>query len=223
MEPKDYFYSLLAINPIYETEDRFFEPFWIFKYRFQSLHRHWVLNKEFIQYHVNLLKEVESNVTAEFEVLFSETVEVDIEYFPEYLRLSTISFSLSLIENLLGCLSEQVSKDLGIKINLEKKPMPYINKYLLWLTRGCGIEINIDKSLWKSLDAIRELRNRFLHKIDRDIPCQVKKVISEMVSSALCDDETIPDTFVDDALKEIAGLVKEIELAYIRFYDKQNS
>lgn len=76
--------------------------------------------------------------------------------------------------------------------------------------------------MWKSLDAIREIRNRFIHRIDRDIPEQVKRVIGEMVSSAIDDEKLISDEFVDASLIKIAELVKIIEIAYIQFYDNVN-
>jgi hypothetical protein len=221
MKPDDYFYKILEINSFYETEDVVIEPFWEFKYRFQSLQRHWELNKAYISNHISILKNVEGDGSAEFYDVFSETVGVDIEYFPEYLRLSTISFSLSLVENLLGDLCEEVAKDLGMEIDLDKRPLPYINKYILWLTRGCGLEIAIDKSMWKSLDAIREVRNRFIHKIDRDLADQIKKVISEMVSSTL--EGEITDEFVGASFSRLADLVKTIELAYIKFYEAQKA
>ncbi len=222
MEPNEYFYKLLEIDPIYEAKDRFFKPFWEFKYRFQSLQRHWELNKDYLNNHISILKNVKRDGSAEFDDIFSETAGVDIEYFPEYLRLSTISFSISLVENLLESLSEELAKDLGIDIDLDKRPLPYINKYILWLTRGCGIQITIDKSIWKSLDAIREMRNRFIHRIHRDIPEEVRKVISEMVSSSVDNDSCITDEFVDASLSKLAKLVKIIELAYIKFYDRKN-
>ena len=222
MEPDEYFYKLLEIDPIYETEVQFFEPFTEFKYRFQSLQRHWVLNKDYIRNHISILKSVEGDGTAELGDIFSETVEVDIEYFPEYLRLSTISFSLSLVENLLGSLSKEISKDLGIAIVLDERKMPYIDKYMLWFTRGCGMEIVLDKSINKSLNAIREMRNRFIHEIDRDIPEEVKKVIREMVSPAFTDEKSITDDFVDVSLQKLSQLVKNIELAYIKFYGDNN-
>ena len=219
MDSNEYFYKMLEIDPIYETENQFFESFWEFKYRFQSLQRHWELNKVFISNHISILSNTEGDGSAEFDIAFSETAEVDIEYFPEYLRLSTISFSLSLVENLLGSLSEEIAKDLGCAIELDKRPLPYIDKYILWLVRGCGLDITIDKSIRKSLEAIRELRNRFIHRIDRDIPDQVKKVISEMVSITFDDEKSVTDEFVDASLLKLAELVKEIELAYIKFYD----
>jgi len=193
IEPNDYFYKLLEIEPIYVTEDRFFEPFWTFKYRIQSLQRHWELNKDYMKNHISILKKVEGNGSAEFMEMFSETAGIDIDYFPEYLRLSTISFSLSLFENLLGSLSDEIANDLGIKVDLDNRPLPYINKYILWLTRGCGLDITINKSLWKNLDAIREMRNRFIHRIDRDIPIQINKIISEMVSTAIDEKNPISD------------------------------
>jgi hypothetical protein len=219
-EPNEYFYKLLEIDPIYETENVMFEPFWDFKYRFQSLQRHWVFNRDFISWHISTLNKVEGDGSAEFYDIFSETAEVDIEYFPDYLRSSTITFSLSLVENLLGCLSEEVAKDLGIKVDLDNRNIPYIDKHILWFTRGCGMEINMEKSARKSLNAIREIRNRFIHRIDRDIPDQIKKTIDEMVPSSIGGDNVITDEFVDTALYKLADLVKEIELAYIKFHEK---
>ena len=135
--------------------------------------------------------------------------------------MSTISFSLSLVENLLGSLSEEIAKNTGKDVVLDKRPLPFLNKYILWLTRGCGIDIEIDKTLWKSLDAIRELRNRFIHKIDRDIPNEVRKVISDMVEAAVEGDNPVTDNFVDVSLEKLASIVKKVELAYIQFYENQ--
>jgi hypothetical protein len=223
MRPNDYFYKLLEIDLYYETENQFFMPFWEFKYRFQSLQRHWELNKAYLNTHISILNSVEGDESAEFKDIFSETANIDIEYFPEYLRLSTISFSLSLLESLLGRLSEEVAKDMGVNIELDVRPLPYINKYILWLTRGCGLDIRIDKSLWKDLDAIREIRNRFIHRVDREISDQLKKVISEMMQSTINGKNQVTDEFVDVSLKKIAAIVKKIELAYIDYYDKQKS
>lgn len=223
MEPNEYFYKILQIEPIYKVEGYAYRSFYEFESRFQSLQRHWQLNKSYISSHISILERVRGDGSAEFDHLFSETVGFDMNYFPEYLRLSTISFALSLVENLLGTLSEEIAEDLNVNIDLDKKQMPYVNKYILWLVRGCGIQISIDKILWKNLDAIREMRNRFIHRIDRDIPDQVKKIIGEMVSSVINDDNIITDEFVDASFVTISKIVKKIELAYIKFCEEQHS
>jgi hypothetical protein len=214
----DAFSKTLLAELSYEAEPEFHEPFWNFMYRFQSLERHWQLSKEFFSRHISDLEQTPDDGEDGFAEIFSETAEVDMNYFPEYLRLSTISFSLSLVENLLSDLSEEISKSQRKVYQPDSRNIPYINKYILWLTRGCGIEIAIDKSIWRKLDAIRELRNRFIHKIDRDISDNVKKVMSDMISEASSQGEDITDQFVDAALETLALLVKEIELSYIDYY-----
>lgn len=218
MSPDEYLFEQLDTEPYYEAEEYFFEPFWQFMYRFQSLQRHWELSKGIIGQHVRLLSEFQGDGSAEVADLYWEVAAVDIEFFPEYLRLSTISFALSLVENLLGSVSEEVAKDLNVEIELDTRPLPHINKYLLWLTRGCDLNIELDKDVWKSLDAIRELRNRFMHKIDRDIPEQIRETMSEMVATAIDNSQPVNDEFVDSCLWRLARLVKVIELAYIEFY-----
>ncbi len=220
-DPNDYFYNLLLIDPIYETEDQYIAPFWEFKYRFQSLQRHWELNKVYLQHHISNLQTVTGDGTAEYDLAYSESASVDIEYFPEYLRLSTISFSLALVEQLIGSLCEEIAHDTGASIEFKKRQLPYINKYVNWLISSCGIDIDIEKKLWKNLDAIRELRNRFIHKIDRDIPEDIKKTIGEMVSEVGDDANLVTDEFVNKSLLQLATLVKKIEVAYIRYYNNQ--
>ncbi len=201
--------------------DRALEPFWDFAYRFQSLQRHWELNKDFLESHSALIDQVEFDGSAEMEDIFDETVGVDKDYFPEYLRLSTLSISLSLIENLLGDLSEHIAEESGVPIKLDERPMPFINKHILWLTRGCGLEFEMPTEVNKRLEAMRELRNRFLHRIGRDIPEEIQKVIGEMVSSATDGEANVTNDFIETAMSELADLAERIELAYWQFSDSK--
>jgi hypothetical protein len=214
------FMHILQIEPLYETEPTFFEPFWNFMYRFQSLHRHWELSREYFELYLSDLGNEKGDGSAEFATVYSETAGIDQSYFPEYLRLSTISFSLSLVENLLSEIAENIATESGKTVDLDSRPLPNINKYILWLTRNCGIEIEINKDEWKRLDAIRELRNRFIHKIDRDIPEQVKREINQMVSVKSKAEALITDELVENSLKSLGSLVKKIELSYINHYDQ---
>lgn len=217
MDPNRYFAKLLAIEPYYEAEHVFFPAFWDFAYRFQSLQRHWELNKGFLQSHFELLRKVPDDSSAELADARSETVDVDAEYFFEYVRLSTLSISLSLVENMLGQLSEEVAKDRGKEVQLDTRPLPYIDKHILWLTRGCGLEIVLPKEVRKRLDVLRALRNRFVHRIDRDLPMDIQNVFGKMLKEVGIEGRTVTDDFIDLSLRQIADLVKRVELAYISY------
>jgi hypothetical protein len=123
---------------------------------------------------------------------------------------------------MLNGLSIEIAADQELEVILPDKNIPYINKYILWFAKGCGIELNIDKSIWKSLDAIRAVRNKFIHQIDRDIPENIQKVISEMASSTIDSKQVINDEFVDESLNKLAELAKRVELAHIKYYKKNH-
>lgn len=222
MKPKDYFLNVLLIENIYNPEPEFHRPFYDFSYRFQSLYRNWILYKDFNENHINLLEQAENeeNECAEYYDIHSKVAQVDIEFFPIHLRGSIISLSLSSVENLLIELAEEIAKDLDKPIELDSRDMPFINKYLLWFTRTCKIEIPVNKEQNKKLDAIREVRNRFIHNLSRDIPENIKKTIDEMTNNISNHKFVVNDEFVDQSLKEISTLVKNIELSYSDFYNK---
>ena len=220
MKPEEYFDRILLIEPLYEPEDRFCEPFYYFAQRFQSLQRHWELNKDFLEAHSSLVEQVELDSSEKADV-FDMTSGVDLDYFPQYVRLSTLSISLSLVENVLGDISEQIAVESGVPFILDERNIPYIDKHILWLTRGCGLELTIPKELRKRLTASRELRNRFLHHISRDIPEDIQKVIGEMVSSATADEANVTNDFIEVAMIDLAEMTKRVELAYWQFSDSK--
>lgn len=221
MNPKDYFLDQLSISELYQPELVLHLPFWEFMYRIESLNRYWTLNKTVSSKHIEILTNAgkANDESAEYYDMFWETAKVDIEYFPELLRSSTLSIALSFLETLLESVSTIVAKDLDVEINYDKRDIPYIHKYILWLTKGCGLQVAISKENNKRLDAIRAVRNRYIHQIDRDLPENIKKTVSEMINSSSETEMVINDDFVDQALNEICSLVKVIELSYIRFYD----
>lgn len=239
-----------AVDNIFHPNPDFAIPcFWEFGYRYNSLYRHWQLNKEFIEKRIteikNYPKELSEDVengrkkyfeekasgvvhdkntqlffendwSTELMMDYSENMEPDIDFFPEFMKASTLSMALSTFENLLGELSEEVAKELKIEVNLPNKPMPYINRYLSWFTKGCGLEIELSKENNKKLDAIREIRNKFIHRISRDIPKNIQDTISNMVKSTETDD-LISNQFIEHSLLEISDLASKLESAYIKF------
>lgn len=223
MGSSDRFFDSLDIEPVFDACERFLHPFYEFASRIQSLQRHWHFSKEFIEHHIAELSRTPDDGSAEWSMAYAEVAEVDIEFFPNYLRGATIAICFSLFESMLGKVSDEVAKDMGVEIAFEKKTLPYINRYVLWLSRSCGLEIQIDKQLWKELDAVRELRNQFIHRMDRDLPPQIRKTL-EALSQELPDAEfSIADDHVDLTFRTMANMAKRVELAYWQSYDMRET
>jgi hypothetical protein len=78
----------------------------------------------------------------------------DREHFETYLCAATLSHLLALIETLLAELVREFEIEASKSLDDETKPMPYINRYVSFLRRSCGLPVEIDKSVWKRLDVL---------------------------------------------------------------------
>jgi len=220
MGNSDLFSQSVMIAPIYKAELRFLLPF--YESRLESLHRHWVFSKEFITSHLTELGNTSEDGSAGFQNTFDDVAKTDIDLFPSYLRGSTITLCFSLFETLLGDVADEVASDLGEEVSFEERQLPYINRYIRWLNNVGGLHIEVEKKQWKELDAVRELRNRFIHRMDRDLPEQIRKTLKAIQPSDDGQEFTIDDDFVDLTFRTMADLAKRIELAYWSFFDSHN-
>ena len=108
-----YMESLFQIETYNTIEEVWTEPFPEFMYRYQSLQRHWPMSRALVTKSLKLgRRNFIDDGSAEAQDFYSETVESNLDYFPQYLRGSTISIALALIENLLNGLGEAVAKEL---------------------------------------------------------------------------------------------------------------
>lgn len=215
---REYFYNQLLIEDIFEPEDRVVPAVWEFSYNFNSLYRYWLNIRSVLELHVNTLNSAaEGDGSAEFDDVFSETAGVDVEFMPKYLRLSTISFALALVESLLSDLSEWAAEQKGMTVDLPSGKLPYMNKYLVWLVNDCGLALKIDNSLMESLDTLRRLRNQFLHKLSGDIPAHLTNVMSDVISDVVDETNTVTDEVVEHCFSRLAEFAKSVELACDEF------
>jgi len=213
----------LEVYDIYEPGARFLKTFYEFAYRINSLNRYWVTTRSFIGRHMSGLRAVKTDGSAETDIFNGEIFLSDQEHFPEFLRGAILSHSLAALENMLDDVAAEVASDLGAKVELDHRPLPYINRYMLFLTRNCGLNLVISKDLWKQLDAIRELRNRYIHKLDRDLPAQIKSTLEDIAGEIRLDDTLVDDVFVDHGLIVVAELGMAVETAFWQWYESRET
>ena len=191
------------------------EAFWNFAYRLNSLHRYWLNTGRHIQSYLTDLKKLRTGYGCEEAELFCEG---DEEYFLEFLRGSILSHSLTLLEVLLSDVAKDVTAVIATPTEVEgrsdEKRLPYINRYLLFLTRTCGFQIDIPTGLWSELDAIRELRNRYIHKLDRDLPTQIQNTLARMATEVRTAEKPVDDSFVHSSMTVVADIGQTLEYAY---------
>lgn len=217
----DPFNNAFESEPIFQPSERFLQAFYEFASRLNSLQRHWEFSRGFIAGYLSDLKTVQTDGSAEMEDVKDEFVLSDQEYFPEFLRCTVLSQALALIENLLSDVVQEIASKIATHPEPDQRKLPYVNRYILFLTKTCGLELEVSKDLWKNLDAIRELRNRYIHKLDRDLPSQIKKTLTRIAAEVQSEDKPVDDKFVDVGLEVVAEIAERVENAYWQWSDKR--
>jgi len=212
---------------IYEDTGYYTEPFVSFRYDFNSLYRYWLLIQEQIKVHkknaIEQRESIKGPYSGERELVFSETEGVDIEKFPEFLMSSVITFEISILETCLLELSREIAKDRGIPLDIEDRSnWSFLDKYLYWLRVKAGLEIDYDPDVYRTIDAVRMVRNSFIHKLGNDIPEKAKKIIRKMLQGQTDDNIKVNEEFVEASFENIAEFVKQAEYAYIEDWEERN-
>lgn len=217
MEPNEYFRKFITIDAVYEPEDVCFPIFWNLKSEFTSLFRYWKLNRHFVENSIITLNCADLDQDLD-DYMYDEEVAPFIRGVPDLIRNTTVSAALSLLEKLLAELHLDIKTEFHIDAPLSSKKMPYVNRYVKWMQEVVGIEFCIEKSTWRNLAAIREVRNRFHHLIDKEMDGCFQNSLDE-----LCENENefigeLTDKGVENALSVIADFIKSIEIGYIAYW-----
>lgn len=212
---------------LYEDSGNYFDPIMDFRDDFNSLYRYWLLIKKQMKDHNKNTIEQFNNYTgpykAERHVFFCETEGGDIRKFPEFLMSSVITFEISILETLLLKFSEEIAKTRGIPLDIEERSnRSFLDKYLYWLRARAGFEIDYDPEVYRAVDAVRMVRNSFIHKLGNDIPEKAKKIIREMLQGQTDQNIEVNEEFVEASFKNIAEFVKQAEDAYFEDWKKRN-
>jgi len=112
-----------------------------------------------------------------------------------------------------------VAEERDMKIILPQKNMPYLNKYLYFLTKDCSLPIEVNKKQWKYINTLREVRNKYIHKLGKNIPDELCKKLNEIFETTGKEDFKLNYEFVELAFQKISEFAKGIELSY--WYSKK--
>lgn len=232
----DFLKSYLFIESKYEPS-RFCESFYDFAERINTLNRYWIVSRDYIEQHLHLvnngnLSDVAETLDKEFTSeegcpaalgdCLSDLRSSDSLYFPETIRLNILITAFSFFENLLGNICDEVADLCDLNVKLDERQMPYIDKQIRWLTRCAGLNIIISKEQRKQLDLHREVRNKYIHRLSRELPDNIQKTVDKIVSEVNNPDWLQSSEYIDSAIDDIIQLVSQIEIAYWKFYEESD-
>ena len=97
----------------------------------------------------------------------------------------------------------------------DEKKMPEIDKRLRFLERTCGVMLSLSKRQRRQLAAIRDMRNRLVHSLGRELSDDLKRRLNELAAVAEQGDRIrAGHRFVRSALLIVADIVSSLEAAF---------
>jgi hypothetical protein len=175
------------------------EPFMEFEGRLSSLQRFHHHGQRFLQEYFaesqDFNESLEDDVPGESVERASEILMWDKQYFEEYLHGATLAHLFALTETLLSDVVEEYKtpENEAALTAINERKLPYINRYILFLQRGCGLDVKLDSTIWKQIDTLRGARNKFVHELMVDFPAEIQDRLQEIFTEV-----------------EVTGLSKEI-------------
>jgi len=154
--------------------------------------------------------------------LFHEEMTLSDETFRYYLRSSVLVQLFSLIENLFLEVAKDMAEMRKQALRLPTKPMPHFNKYVYYFENDCGLRLDIEKETWKTLDALREIRNRYVHDLARDVPENIRMQLETIKGVEEYANLPTDEAYMREAFKTVGHLAKKLDVAYWARYDELN-
>jgi hypothetical protein len=217
------FNEALLIEPVYDPPERFLEAFYEFDARLKSLQRYVEFGAKFVK---TYLVESRRSLTREKTMgstelgLFHEEMTLSDETFRYYLKSSVLVQLFSLIENLFLEVAKDMAKRRKQALRLPMKPMPHFNKYVYYFENDCGLRLEIEKETWKTLEALREIRNRYVHELARDVPENIRMQLETITGVEEYANLPTDEAYMREAFKTVGHLAKKLDVAYWARYDE---
>ena len=215
------FDELLQLDQIYVPEEYFYQPFYDFDSKINSLYRYFYISQkttnQFLieskaSYVINRAKELDEVL----DIIHSDITLPDVEYHLNFLYSSVLTQLFSIFENVLIEAIDLIREDLKITDEIPKEGGPIANRYLKWLDKSAGCEVTFDKNTWATLDVLREIRNSFVHANIKRTPVQMLKKQQEIKDKSVKQGYEEQEGYVFEAFNVISNAVKVVEIGVIQ-------
>ncbi|WP_226680726.1 hypothetical protein [Sutcliffiella horikoshii] len=137
-----------------------------------------------------------------FEYLYEEDFYNVREVFPKIMRTSALIAQYSYLEKTLNTISKECERKYNLLLSPEDIRHNGVKKYIFYLNRVVGLNINENEILWQKIYAYNQIRNRFVHSPDENYTTKEKSTFEQKVKGL---------TFVQNPLHTNNHKLKTIE------------
>jgi hypothetical protein len=214
------FDELNSLQQYYSPEEYFYEPFNKVQGRLASLQRFVYVNlkasREYMsQSRRSLMVTVAKSDDWTKETFHGDITLQDMEFYNDFLYAAVLTQLFSVFENVLREVIDMVREDLTIVDKISDEKIPIVNRYIKWLSNSAKIDVIFDSDTWATLDVLREIRNRFVHDNEREIPHQMIKRIEKLRQEAIENDLEENESYVWKTFETISKAIKVVEKGVI--------
>ncbi|MBS4199121.1 hypothetical protein KHA93_05560 [Bacillus sp. FJAT-49732] len=116
-----------------------------------------------------------------FEYMYEDQFYNIEKVFPKIMRTSALISQYSYFEKTLNTICNECERNYNISLSPEDIRHNGIKKYLFYLQRVVGLNINDTEILWQKIYAYNQIRNRFVHSPDENFTAREKATFEQKV------------------------------------------
>jgi hypothetical protein len=145
---------------------------------------------------------------------WAERLAVAPDHYREFLYTGITAALFANLEAMLDEMVRAAADETGVPVELDPRPLPNIDKKLLFLERTCGLVIALPKEQRKRLADIREMRNRLVHSFGADLSDELKQRLNDLLSPDDAEPFVVDHRLVEHALAVVSDVAEILEAAF---------
>lgn len=131
-----------------------------------------------------------------YEFMFEDEYYNIFEFFPRIMRTSALISLYSYLEKTLHTISKDCERTYKLKVGPNDIKHAGVRKYIFYLQKVVGLNINENEQLWKRIEAYNKIRNRFAHSPEEYYTLQDKTFFEQKVEGLIFEvDKFEPNNF----------------------------
>ncbi|MFB6467405.1 hypothetical protein ACE38V_11410 [Cytobacillus sp. Hz8] len=150
-----------------------------------------------------------------FEYMYENRFYNISETFPKILRTSALISQYAYLEKTLNTISKVCERTYNLSISPEDIRHNGVKKYLFYLHKVVGLNINDTEILWQKIYAYNQIRNRFVHSPEENYTAKEKATFEQKIKGLLFEQNSVKTNIF-----KLKNIEKEINTDFLELHTK---